>query len=247
MEEKKEENITNKVAIVTGGSRGIGAEIVKMLAKEGYNVVLNYNKSMVQAEEVAKQYENVYCFKADVSNSQNVQELVDYTYNKFGKIDLLVNNAGIDLIKTINEITYEEFDNILKTNLYSAFFASREVSKYMINQKEGSIINISSIWGIVGASCEVAYSISKAGMDAMTKSLAKELGPSNIRVNSIAPGIIDTEMNQNLSEEEKKAIIKEIPLEKIGTTLDVADSVIFLANNKYITGQILQVNGGWNI
>lgn len=247
MVEKKEKNTTNKVAIVTGGSRGIGAEIVKMLAREGYNVVLNYNKSRIQAEEIAKQYKNVYCFKADVSNSQNVQELVDYTYNKFGKIDLLINNAGIDLIKTINDTTYEEFDKIIKTNLYSAFCAAKEASKYMINQKYGQIINISSIWGVVGASCEVAYAVSKAGMDAMTKSLSKELGPSNIRVNSIAPGIIDTDMNNNLSEDERKEIIEEIPLERIGTTSDIAECVLFLEKNKYITGQIIQVNGGWNI
>ncbi len=247
MVEKKEENTTNKIAIVTGGSRGIGAEIVKMLAELGYNVVLNYNKSERQAEEIAKQYENVYCFKADVSNSQNVQELVDYTYNKFGKIDLLVNNAGIDLVKTIDETTYEEFDNIMKTNLYSAFFTSKEASKYMINQKSGQIINISSIWGLVGASCEVAYAVSKAGMDAMTKSLAKELGTSNIRVNSIAPGMIDTDMNNNLSKEEKESIIEEIPLERIGKPSEVADCILFLENNKYITGQVIQVNGGWNI
>lgn len=247
MVEKKEENITNKVAIVTGGSRGIGAEIVKMLAKEGYNVILNYNKSKELAGNIAKEYENVYTYQADISETNSVKELFDYVYNDFGRIDLLVNNAGIDLIKTINDTTYEEFDKIMKTNLYSAFCASKEASRYMINQKGGQIINISSIWGVVGASCEVAYAVSKAGMDAMTKSLAKELGPSNIRVNSIAPGIIDTDMNNNLSEDERKEIIEEIPLEKIGTTSDIAECVLFLEKNKYITGQIIQVNGGWNI
>ncbi len=243
----EEKNITNKVAIVTGGSRGIGAEIVKTLEKTGYSVVLNYNKSKEIAGSIAKEYQNVYTYQADVSEPNSVKELFDYVYHDFGRIDLLVNNAGIDLIKTINDTTYEEFDKIMKTNLYSAFCASKEASKYMINQKNGQIINISSIWGVVGASCEVAYAISKAGMDAMTKSLAKELGPSNIRVNSIAPGIIDTDMNNNLSEDEKKAIIEEIPLERIGTTSDIAECVLFLEKNKYITGQIIQVNGGWNI
>ena len=165
----------------------------------------------------------------------------------FGKIDLLVNNAGIDLVKTINDTSIEDFDNILKTNLYSAFYTSKEVSRYMINAKKGKIINISSIWGIIGASCEMAYSVSKAGIDAMTKSLAKELGPSNIQVNSIAPGIIDTDMNKFLSEEEKKQIEQEIPLEHIGKTEDVAETVVFLANSDYITGQVIQVNGGWNV
>ena len=247
MVENQEKNIETKVAIVTGGSKGIGASIVKKLAQNGYIVVLDYNKSEKEAKELENKFNNVYAFKADVSNYDEVKSLVDFTINKFKKIDLLVNNAGIDLIKTINDTKIEEFDKILKTNLYSAFYTSKEVSNYMINQKSGKIINISSIWGIIGASCEMAYSVSKAGLDAMTKSLAKELGPSNIQVNSIAPGIIDTDMNKFLTEEEKQEIIKEIPLEHIGNVEDVADCVLFLANAEYITGQIIQVNGGWNI
>lgn len=247
MVENQEKNISNKVAIVTGGSRGIGAEIVKKLAQNGYNVVLNYNKSETEAKTIENNFKNVYSYKADISNYYEVKALVDFTINKFKRIDLLVNNAGIDLVKTINDTKIEEFDNILKVNLYSAFYTSKEVSKYMINKKSGKIINISSIWGIIGASCEMAYSVSKAGLDAMTKSLAKELGPSNIQVNSIAPGIIDTDMNKFLTEEEKKKIIEEIPLEHIGNVEDIADSVLFLANAEYITGQIIQVNGGWNI
>lgn len=247
MIENQEKNIENKVAIVTGGSRGIGASIVKKLAQNGYIVVLNYNKSEKEAKEIENKFDNVYAYKTDISNYDEVKALVDFTINKFGKIDLLVNNAGIDLIKTINDTKIEEFDKILKTNLYSAFYTSKEVSKYMINNKSGKIINISSIWGIIGASCEMAYSVSKAGLDAMTKSLAKELGPSNIQVNSIAPGIIDTDMNKFLSKEEKEQIISEIPLEHIGNVEDVADCVLFLANANYITGQVIQVNGGWNI
>ena len=247
MEENQEKNIQTKVAIVTGSSRGIGAEIVKTLSKNGYNVVLNYNKSKNLAENIAKDFSNVTIFKADVSKYEEVKSLIDFTIKKFGKIDLLVNNAGIDLVKTITDTTIEDFDNVLKTNLYSAFYTSKEVSNYMINQKSGHIINISSIWGLTGASCEMAYSVSKAGLDAMTKSLAKELGLSNIRVNSIAPGIIDTEMNSFLSEDEKNELYNEIPLKRMGTPLDVASCIIFLENNPYITGQVIQVNGGWNI
>ena len=247
MLENQEKNIENKVAIVTGGSKGIGASIVKKLAQNGYIVVLNYNKSEKEAKEIENKFDNVYAFKADISNYDEVKALVDFTINKLKKIDLLVNNAGIDLIKTINDTKIEEFDKVLKTNLYSAFYTSKEVSNYMINKKAGKIINISSIWGIIGASCEMAYSVSKAGLDAMTKSLAKELGPSNIQVNSIAPGIIDTDMNKFLTKEEKEQIISEIPLEHIGNVEDVADCVLFLANAEYITGQVIQVNGGWNI
>ncbi len=247
MGENQEKNILSKVAIVTGSSRGIGAEIVKTLSKNGYNVVLNYNKSQNLAEDIAKKFSNVYTYKADVSDYEEVKNLVDFTINKFKRIDLLVNNAGIDLVKTITDTTTQDFDNIIKTNLYSAFYTSKEACKYMIKQKSGHIINISSIWGLIGASCEMAYSVSKAGLDAMTKSLAKELGLSNIRVNSIAPGIIDTEMNSFLSESEKIELYNEIPLKRMGTPLDIASCVIFLENNPYITGQILQVNGGWNI
>ncbi len=247
MVENQEKNIQTKIAIVTGASRGIGAEIVKTLSKNNYTVVLNYNKSKNLAEKIANEFANVYTFKTDVSKYDEVQHLIDFTINKFGRIDLLVNNAGIDLIKPINDTSLEDFDNVLKTNLYSAFYSSKEASKYMINQKSGHIINISSIWGLIGASCEMAYSVSKAGLDAMTKSLAKELGLSNIRVNSIAPGIIETEMNSFLSEDEKNELYKEIPLGKMGSTNEVASCVLFLENNLYITGQILQVNGGWNM
>ncbi len=244
---ENEKNISNKIAIVTGGARGIGKAIVTKLALNGYTVILDYNKSEKEAKIIEKEFKNIYAIKADVSNYEKVKKLVEFTINKFRRIDLLVNNAGIDLVSTINDTSIEDFDKIIKNNLYSAFYTSKEVSKYMIREKEGNIVNISSIWGIIGASCEMAYSVSKAGLDCMTKSLAKELGPSNIRVNSIAPGIIDTDMNNFLSLEEKNNIISEIPLQKIGQPSDVADTVLFLTNNSYITGQVIQVNGGWNI
>lgn len=237
----------NKVAIVSGGSRGIGASIVETLASSGFNVVLNYRFSADKANDIASKFSNVVTFQADVSDHAQVKSLVDFTISKFGRIDLLVNNAGIDFINTLSDTSDSDFDKVLKNNLYSAFYLSKEVSPYMINAKSGLIINISSIWGIVGASCEMAYSVSKAGLDAMTKSLAKELGPSNIRVNSIAPGIIDTDMNSFLSKEELSEIVNDIPLERIGLPSDVADTVLFLEKNSYITGQVIQVTGGWNL
>lgn len=237
----------NKVAIVSGGSRGIGASIVETLASSGFDVVLNYRFSANKANDIASKFSNVVTFQADVSDHAQVKSLVDFTISKFGRIDLLVNNAGIDFINTLSDTSDSDFDTVLRNNLYSAFYLSKEVSPYMINAKSGLIINISSIWGIVGASCEMAYSVSKAGLDAMTKSLAKELGPSNIRVNSIAPGIIDTDMNSFLSKEELSEIINDIPLERIGLPSDVADTVLFLDKNSYITGQVIQVTGGWNL
>lgn len=237
----------NKVAIVSGGSRGIGASIVETLASSGFDVVLNYRFSANKANDIASKFSNVVTFQADVTDHAQVKSLVDFTISKFGRIDLLVNNAGIDFINTLSDTSDSDFDMVLRNNLYSAFYLSKEVSPYMINAKSGLIINISSIWGIVGASCEMAYSVSKAGLDAMTKSLAKELGPSNIRVNSIAPGIIDTDMNSFLSKEELSEIVNDIPLERIGLPSDVANTVLFLDKNSYITGQVIQVTGGWNL
>ena len=237
----------NKVAIVTGGSRGIGANIVKNLADNNYDVVFTYLNSEKESFEIDTNYANAYCFKADVSKEEDIKNLVSFTLNKFKKCDLLINNAGIDLLKTISDTTTEDFEKVLKTNLYSAFWLSKEISKIMVNQKSGHIINISSIWGSIGASCETAYSISKAGMDGLTKSLAKELGPSNIRVNSISPGIINTKMNSFLSEEDRKEIIDEIPLGRIGEAKDIADAVLMLDKCTYITGQIIGVNGGWHV
>lgn len=235
------------VAVVTGGSKGIGAEIVKQLADKDFYVVFSYLNSEVKAKQIEASYPNkVFAVKIDVSSPTEIEELANYTLNKFNRIDLLVNNAGIDLVKTINETTNDEFELIMKTNLFSAFYASREFSKSMINQKSGLIINMSSIWGITGASCEVAYSVSKAGLDGLTKALAKELGPSNVRVNSIAPGIIDTDMNKQLNPDELSFILDEIPLGRIGSVSDVAKTVIDLYNSPYITGQVVQVNGGWN-
>lgn len=241
----------NKVVIVTGGSRGIGAQIVKKLANENTKIILNYNNSEEKAKQIKQELDekNIFIdiFKADVKDRKQVKEMIDYTIKKYGKIDVLINNAGISQIKLFTDMTDADWDNMLKTNLYGAFYTTQECVKYMISNKNGCIINISSIWGEIGASCEVHYSVSKAGLDGMTKSLAKELGPSNIRVNSIAPGIINTEMNNNLNKQEKEEIINEIPLLKIGDELAIVKCIKWLIQDDYTTGQVISINGGWKI
>ena len=245
MEENPERNIVNKVVVVTGSSRGIGANIVKTLAKKGYRVILNYNKSENYAQNVQKELINVDIFKADVSKKAEAVSLINFAIEKYGKIDVLINNAGISQSKLFTDLTDEDWNNIINSNLNSAFFCSREAAKNMIHNKSGLIINISSIWGITGASCEVAYSTSKAALNGFTKALAKELGPSNIRVNAIAPGIINTDMNNYLSNEELESIKEEIPLERIGETIDISKCVEWLIEDNYTTGQIISINGGW--
>lgn len=251
MEEKAEKNIVNKVVVVTGGSRGIGAEIVKKLAGDNYRVILNYNKSENEAKKVKEDLQknniNIEIFKADVSKREEVKELIDFVINKFGKIDVLINNAGISQTKLFTDLTDEDWNNMIQTNLTSVFYCTQEAIRNMISRKEGLIINISSIWGVTGSSCEVHYSVAKAGIDGMTKALAKEVGPSNIRVNSIAPGIIDTDMNKAYTDEEIKDIIEDIPLNKIGKKVDIARCVEWLIEDEYTTGQVISINGGWLI
>lgn len=241
----------NKTIIVTGGSRGIGEGIVRLLAKEDYNVVLVYNQSVQKAKTIQKELrekgKNIDIFKANVSIRQEVKELIKFTLEKFGTIDVLINNAGISQTKMFIDITDLDWKTMLQNNLTSVFYCTQEVLPTMIHNKKGCIINISSIWGIVGGSCEVHYSVTKAGIDGMTKALAKELAPSNIRINSVAPGMIDTDMNKEYTEEEKKEIISDIPLQKLGTPIDIAKCVKWLIEDEYTTGQIISPNGGWVI
>lgn len=240
-----------KTIIVTGGSRGIGKCMVENFAKDGYNVILNYNKSEKQAKQIkqnlAEEGIEIDIFKADISKQDEVKKLVEFTLNKYENIDVLINNAGIARLHLFTDVTEEEWDEIMNTNLKSAFFTTQEVLPNMIHNKKGCIINISSIWGLVGASCEAVYSASKAGLDGLTKALAKELGPSNIRVNGIAPGIIDTEMNSNLDEKIKKELSNEIPLGRIGKPIDIYRCAKWLVEDEYTTGQIISPNGGWVI
>lgn len=246
-----EKKIKNKTIIVTGGSRGIGASIVYTLAEENYNIVLNYNKSEEQAKLIQKELKekgkNIEIFKADVSKREEVKKLVQFALEKFHTIDVLINNAGIAQTKLFTDITDEDWNEMLQKNLTSVFYCSQEVLPVMIHNKKGCIISISSIWGMVGSACEVHYSAAKAGINGMTKALAKELGPSNIRVNSIAPGMIETDMNKEYTEEVKKQIKEETPLQRIGRPIDIARCTKWLIEDEFTTGQIISPNGGWVI
>lgn len=243
--------MNNKMVLITGASRGIGREIAYNLAKEGNTIIANYNKSKDMAEslkEIAKNENlNIDIYKADVSNREEVKEMINYILNKYKRIDVLVNNAGIDQEKIFQDITDNDWDTIIKVNLYSVFCVTQEVVPNMISNKNGSIINISSIYGLTGGSYAVAYSATKAGIDGITKSLAKELGPSNIRVNSIAPGCINTDMNKNLSDDDWNEIKNITPLGKIGQPSDIAKCVKWLVIDSFTTGQVISIDGGWTI
>lgn len=235
-----------KTVLITGGSRGIGRACAQIFAKNGYNVAVNYFSSEEKARELELNYENVKAFYADVSVKSDVDAMVADIKNEFGSIDILINNAGIAQSKLFTDITETEFDRMLAVHLKGAFNCTKTVLYDMIDKKQGRIINISSIWGISGASCEVHYSMAKAGIIGFTKALAKEIAPSGITVNAIAPGVIDTDMISGFSKNEISEITNEIPLGRIGTPEEVAQSVFFLAseNASYITGQVISPNGG---
>ena len=230
-----------KTALVTGGAGGIGEAICRELAADGYMVYVNYSRSKQKAEELASEISGrAICF--DVSDIESVRNAFEET----GRLDLLVNNAGISEIDLFTSISREKAERILDVNLKGAMNCARAALPAMINAKSGNIINISSMWGQCGASCEVDYSASKAGLIGFTKALAKEVAPSGIRVNCVAPGFIMTEMNSRFSQEDLELIREDIPLGIFGEPRHIADAVAFLASPKaeYITGQILAVNGG---
>lgn len=237
-----------KIVLVTGASRGIGRNIAYNLALDGYKVIANYNNSEKEAKDLQEELKNknikIDIFKADVSRKQEVENLVNFVIEKYNKIDVLINNAGIAEEKLFTDITEEDFDKMMKVNLYSVFYTTQEVVKNMLKVHNGIIINISSIYGLTGGSCEVHYSMAKAGIDGMTKALAKELGPSNIRINSIAPGAIDTDMNKNLTEEDWKVVEEETPLNKRGKPIDITKCVKWLIEDEFTTGQVISPNGG---
>lgn len=241
----------NKTVIVTGAAKGIGKAIAKTFAYSGYNVCINYNTSEEEAKklcsELAKDGCSAIIYKADITNREEVDKMVDYVIGTFGNIDVLVNNAGISEYKLFIDISEKELQRMLNVNILGTFNTTQSVlKKSMLPRKDGTIINISSIWGMVGASLEVAYSTSKAAIIGMSKALAKELAPSNITVNVVAPGAISTDMLASLSDEDMQVLKDEIPLGKIGAVEDVAATVKFLASYeaRYITGQVISPNGG---
>jgi 3-oxoacyl-[acyl-carrier protein] reductase len=219
-----------KKALVTGGATGIGKATALLLKENGYDVYITYNRTLPD-------YDGVTAVKCDVSDLRELEKLFDKT----GSIDLLVNNAGVSLIKQINDTTPEEYDALMAVNARSYYFASKLALEGMLKKHSGAIVNVSSIWGQTGSSCEVAYSMSKAAVIGLTKALAQELAPSGITVNCVAPGIIDTRMNDMF---EKDELIYEVPLGRLGSPEDVAKAILFFAENGYVTGQVLGVNGG---
>ena len=242
-----------KTAIITGASKGIGAATAILFAQKGYNVVINYNESFESAklltESLCSNGFSVTALKANVVNKLEVDLLVKETVYKYGGVDVMVNNAGVAFQGLITDTDEYDAAKIFDVNLKGVFNCCRAVTPTMVEQKSGKIINVSSMWGQVGASCEVAYSASKAGVIGLTKALAKELAPSGITVNAVAPGLIDTSMNSNYSAEDLSAFVEDIPLGRMGNANEVAAAILFLASNNadYITGQVLGVNGGYVI
>ncbi len=241
-----------KTALVTGGAKGIGSAICRTLAIDGYKIAINYNSSQTEAVDLKNELSaitEVEIFKADVSDSKQVKEMFSEIEKVFGGVDVLVNNAGIAGQMLFTDITDEMWQKMINVNLSGAFYCCREALKFMINKKSGKIINIASMWGETGASMEVHYSASKAGLIGLTKALAKEVGLSGVTVNAVSPGVIMTDMMKSFSEADIAVLKDETPLNSLGTAENVADAVSFLASEKadFITGQVISVNGGFVI
>ncbi|MTI67569.1 MAG: 3-oxoacyl-[acyl-carrier-protein] reductase [Firmicutes bacterium] len=243
-------NLSGKVALVTGGSRGIGKEIALKLASLGADIIINYSRNSKKAEEVVSEIENMgrkaYCFQADVSKLEEVEKLVKKTLDEVSNVDILVNNAGITKDNLLMRMSKDDWNDVINVNLTGAYNLCKSLIRTMIRKKNGCIINISSVVGITGNPGQCNYSASKAGLIGLTKSLAKEVGKKNIRVNAIAPGFIETEMTDKLNENVIKEYKKNIPLKKLGSPEDIANTVAFLASDlaSYITGQVIVVDGG---
>ena len=237
-----------KTVLVTGGTRGIGAAMVRTFSAAGYSVAFTYINSEEAADKLGKEC-GALAIKADSSVEDDVIFAVEKVKNTIGCVDILINNAAISSFSLFTDITLDEWEKIFKVNVTGAFLYSKAVLPEMINKKQGRIINISSMWGITGSSCEVHYSASKAALIGMTKALAKEVGPSGITVNCITPGVIDTDMNRTLSKDDIKALCNETPLMRIGLPSEVADAALFLAGDSaaFITGEVMNINGGFLI
>ena len=245
-----EKLLENKVAVITGASRGIGRQIARSMAEEGAVVIINYNGSKARADEAAEEIRSfggqAETYQCDVSDFNQAAGLMEYVVKTYGRVDILVNNAGITRDNLLMKMSEEEFDAVLNTNLKGAFNCIRHVSRQMIKQRSGKIINISSVSGVLGNAGQANYSASKAGIIGLTKSAAREMASRNITVNAIAPGFIDTEMTQVLSESVRMAAEAQIPMKRFGKTEDIANMAVFLASEKagYITGQVIHVDGG---
>ena len=239
-----------KTVLVTGSSRGIGRACALTFARAGYHILLNCRASLGLLEETEQEILSLggTCTKlpADVSNRDAVREMFRAIAAQQAEPDVLVNNAGAAYFGLLTDMSDEDWDHIIGTDLSSVFYCCRAAIPHMVSQKQGKIINISSMWGTSGASCEAAYSAAKAGVHGLTKALAKELAPSNIQVNAVACGAIDTEMNARLSTEERRALEEEIPSGRFGTTQEIADLVLSLAQSpSYLTGQVIGIDGGF--
>ena len=239
-----------KTVVVTGASKGIGRAVAKEFANNGYNVVICYNKSFSDAQQSlneVSQTTRAIAVKVDVSNEDDVKNMVEITKKTFGNIDVLVNCAGVSDTRLLIDSTKEDYDFVFDTNMRGTYNTCKLVGREMLSNQSGKIINISSIWGLRGGSCESVYSASKGAIIAFTKALAKELGPNGINVNVVAPGFIQTDMTKNVTEEIKQEIMESSALGRLGTPEDVAGVVSFLASEKseFITGQVISVDGGW--
>lgn len=242
--------MTRKTVLVTGASRGIGKAIAVKYAKKGYNIVINCLKNKTLLDKVKKEIEGyqVSClsFVGDVGNYAVCEELFEKIQKQYGPLDILINNAGIAYIGLLTDMSIDDWNRLVQNNLTSVFNCCRLSIPNMVHEKKGKIINISSVWGNTGASCEVAYSATKGGINAFTRALAKELAPSNIQVNAIACGAIDTEMNHFLADDELMGLIEEIPAGRLGRAEEVADFVYSITHkNQYLTGQVISLDGGW--
>ena len=239
-----------KIVLITGGSRGIGKETAKVYAENGYDVAINYVSDRTDVEGIKKEFQDmgVKCLmiKADVSNEEDVNNMAEKVISEFGKIDVLVNNAGITKDTLLMRMSKEDFDKVIDINLKGTFLVTKAVSKYMMKKRCGSIINLSSVVGVAGNSGQSNYSASKAGIIGFTKSIAKELASRNIRANAVAPGFIETDMTNVLKDEVKESIGNQIPLKRMGTAREVAEVIYFLGTEKssYITGQVINIDGG---
>ena len=239
-----------KTVLVTGASRGIGKAVAIKFAKKGYNVVISCVHRAEQLEQTRREIESFQApclaYLGDMGDLKSCETLFSQIRSRFGGVDVLVNNAGISYIGLLQDMSSEDWERMLHVNLTSVFNCCKLAIPYMVRQKQGKIVNVSSVWGVVGASCETAYSATKGGINALTKALAKELAPSNIQVNAVACGAIDTEMNQWMEEDELIALVEDIPAGRLGSAEEVAEQVYHLGyKNAYLTGQVIGLDGGW--